>query len=97
MYLSLRDSPGPTSRAPRKAAAERPVARVVVLLGVVSLLTDISSESVAAILPLYLTAVSGSAPVRSASSTASTRASALWCGSPPAGAPTAGATPSGSR
>ena len=32
---------------------------VVVTLGIVSLLTDISSESVAAILPLYLTAVLG--------------------------------------
>jgi MFS family permease len=35
------------------------VSSVVVTLGVVSLLTDISSESVAAILPLYLTAALG--------------------------------------
>ena len=33
------------------------------MLGVVSLLTDVSSESVAAILPLYLTAVVGLSPV----------------------------------
>ena len=35
----------------------------VILLGVVSLLTDISSESVSAILPLYLTAVVGLSPL----------------------------------
>jgi MFS family permease len=39
------------------------VGRVVVTLGIVSLLTDISSESVSAILPLYLTAVVGLSPV----------------------------------
>ncbi len=38
------------------------MAPVVVTLGVVSLLTDISSESVAAVLPLYLTAVVGLSP-----------------------------------
>ena len=56
MYISLRDRPhqGTESADGRK----RRVAPVVVLLGFVSLLTDISSESVAAILPLYLTAVS---------------------------------------
>jgi MFS family permease len=36
---------------------------VVVVLGVVSLLTDVSSESVSAILPLYLTLVVGLTPV----------------------------------
>jgi hypothetical protein len=35
------------------------VPRVVITLGFVSLVTDISSESVAAILPLYLTASLG--------------------------------------
>jgi len=35
------------------------VSRTVVLLGIVSLLTDISSESVSAILPIYLTSVVG--------------------------------------
>jgi len=39
------------------------VARVVVTLGVVSLLTDISSESVNAVLPLYLTAAVGLSPM----------------------------------
>ncbi|GIF13762.1 MFS transporter [Actinoplanes teichomyceticus] len=58
MYLTIRDRPGkgeaagPGGRAPR-------VATTVVLLGVVSLLTDISSEMVTAVLPLYLTAELG--------------------------------------
>ena len=57
MYISLRDRPsGPA--APRGRGRAR-VSRVVVTLGLVSLLTDISSESVAAILPVYLTAVVG--------------------------------------
>lgn len=42
---------------PRRTTAK--VSSVVVTLGVVSMLTDISSESVAAILPLYLTSVIG--------------------------------------
>lgn len=56
MYLSLSDRPertvAPTARRPR-------IPRVVWLLGLVSLFTDISSEAVTAILPLYLTAVLG--------------------------------------
>ncbi|QCW52501.2 MFS transporter [Nocardioides dongxiaopingii] len=48
-------------RQARRARRGR-VAPVVVTLGVVSLLTDISSESVAAVLPLYLTAVVGLSP-----------------------------------
>jgi MFS family permease len=54
MYISFADRGRP--RRPRRAAR---VSSVVVTLGLVSLLTDISSESVAAILPLYLTAVIG--------------------------------------
>nr|WP_296068255.1 MFS transporter [uncultured Actinoplanes sp.] len=55
MYVTIRDRPG-------KDAARGPLPRVastVVLLGVVSLLTDVSSEMVAAVLPLYLTAELG--------------------------------------
>lgn len=56
MYLSLSDRPdravAPSARRPR-------IPRVVWLLGLVSLFTDISSEAVTAILPLYLTAVLG--------------------------------------
>lgn len=61
MYLSISDRPhrGQDDRGERRAR----VAPVVVTLGFVSLLTDISSESVAAILPLYLTAVVGVSPV----------------------------------
>jgi MFS family permease len=54
MYISLRDRP---ARAGEAAPAK--VAPVVVTLGFVSLLTDISSESVAAVLPVYLTTVVG--------------------------------------
>jgi MFS family permease len=57
MYLSLSDRPA-TRRSGRAASRPR-VARLVVTLGLVSLLTDISSESVSAILPLYLTSVIG--------------------------------------
>ncbi|MBC7278593.1 MFS transporter [Nocardioides sp.] len=60
MYLSLSDRPS-TDVAPRSAGGR--VSRTVVVLGIVSLLTDISSESVSAILPLYLTAVVGLSPV----------------------------------
>ena len=75
MYLSFRDRPsgarepaptgttaGPGPVASTTSAARRRTARVsstVIALGVVSLLTDISSESVAAILPLYVTAALG--------------------------------------
>lgn len=64
MYISVRDRPATDKQqAPGTTAARPPVGRVVIILGVVSMLTDISSESVAAILPLYLTAVVGLTPV----------------------------------
>ena len=50
MYVSVRDRPA----SPQGRTAGR-VATTVVLLGVVSMFTDISSEMVAAVLPLYLT------------------------------------------
>ncbi|MET0929062.1 MAG: MFS transporter [Aeromicrobium sp.] len=61
MYLSMSDRPhsDPDDRGDTKVR----VAPVVVTLGFVSLLTDISSESVAAILPLYLVTVVGLSPV----------------------------------
>lgn len=62
MYISLRDRPDLKAAAPRPAV-RHPVGRVVLTLGFVSLLTDVSTESVAAILPLYLTVVLGLSPV----------------------------------
>nr|WP_221208455.1 MFS transporter [Nocardioides albus] len=58
--MSLSDRPA-TGAEPRQRDGR--VSRTVVTLGIVSLLTDISSESVSAILPLYLTAVVGLSPV----------------------------------
>lgn len=64
MYISVRDRPASEKAAPpRSDASRQPVGRVVIILGVVSLLTDISSESVSAILPVYLTVVAGLTPV----------------------------------
>ena len=62
MYLSFSNSPEPRAGAgtpPRAPRGARTVSSTVVTLGVVSLLTDVSSESVAAILPLYITGVLG--------------------------------------
>lgn len=62
MYLADR------AREPTDSAIDRPgrrtsVSSVVVLLGVVSLLTDISSEAVNAVLPLYIVATLGMSPL----------------------------------
>jgi MFS family permease len=70
VYLTIRDRPAARPGSPGTQGAQgrpqdgpreprRRVGRVVVTLGLVSLLTDVSSESVAAILPLYLTGVVG--------------------------------------
>lgn len=72
MYVSIRDrtagsvapgSAGTVKRlpgaAPTSFAAARRVASAVFLLGIVSMLTDVSSEMVNAVLPLYLTAELG--------------------------------------
>lgn len=63
MYISVRDRPSADAKASRSDTTRPPVGRVVIILGVVSLLTDVSSESVSAILPLYLTLVVGLSPV----------------------------------
>ncbi|MFV2018069.1 MFS transporter [Micromonospora sp. LOL_023] len=60
MYVTLRDRPG-SDTAGRTVG--RRVSSTVLLLGTVSLLTDVSSEMVASVLPLYLTAVVGLSPV----------------------------------
>ncbi|MGI8665367.1 MAG: MFS transporter [Jatrophihabitans sp.] len=59
MYLTERPS---LARSGTPGVKQR-VAGTVVLMGVVSMFTDISSESVNAILPLYLTAVVGLGPL----------------------------------
>lgn len=71
MYLSLSDRPTVTqvdgadleTSAQQGPGRRGRVARIVVTLGMVSLLTDISSESVNAVLPLYLTTAVGLSPV----------------------------------
>ncbi|WP_230977502.1 MFS transporter [Georgenia yuyongxinii] len=55
VYLSLRDPAAPRASRGRRGR----VSSTVVTLGIVSLLTDISSEAVAAVLPLYLTSAMG--------------------------------------
>ncbi|MCW6004714.1 MFS transporter [Micromonospora sp. CPCC 205371] len=61
MYVTLRDRPGEDASPSGQVVARR-VSSTVVLLGIVSLLTDVSSEMVASIMPLYLTAVIGLSP-----------------------------------
>ncbi|MDN5796763.1 MAG: MFS transporter [Intrasporangium sp.] len=61
MYLADRSKPA-VKDSPRRGARRR-VASTVVALGTVSLLTDISSESLSAVLPLYLTVVLGLSPL----------------------------------
>lgn len=55
MYVTLRDRPAGKGTAHR---GQR-VASTVMLLGLVSMFTDISSESVNAVLPIYLTTILG--------------------------------------
>ncbi|MBB3326086.1 MFS family permease [Friedmanniella antarctica] len=73
--MSLRNSPTPAATAPAAGVAPAPdrerrtrrkggrVPGVVLALGLTSLFTDISSEAITAVLPLYLTAVLGLGPV----------------------------------
>ncbi len=55
MYTSLRNRPETAAPATGRSTRARRVSRNVVLLGLVSLFTDISQEMVVAVLPLYLT------------------------------------------
>jgi MFS family permease len=64
MYLTLRSVPKPSQEQGGKSvSARRKIPAAVLAFGVVSLLTDVSSESVAAVLPLYITAVLGMGPL----------------------------------
>ena len=62
MYVTLRGAPK-TQESEESRGLRRKVPGAVLALGMISLLTDISSESVAAILPLYITAVLGMGPL----------------------------------
>src|SRR4029078_1113289 len=57
LYVTVRDRT--TAARSRSPGVAHRVAGTVVLLGIVSMLTDISSESVNAILPIYLTSILG--------------------------------------
>ena len=63
MYLADRPQRDVSAPVPPGSARNSRVPAAVVAFGIVSLLTDISSESVAAILPLYATAVLGMSPL----------------------------------
>jgi MFS family permease len=57
MYVTVRDRPAVGRRKSHRV--KQRVAGTVVLLGLVSMLTDISSESVNAVLPIYITSTLG--------------------------------------
>jgi MFS family permease len=64
VYVTLRSLPKPPERVGSPIVSlRRRIPGAVVAFGVVSLLTDVSSESVAAVLPLYITAVLGMGPL----------------------------------
>jgi MFS family permease len=64
MYITLRSLPKPSDREDSTSVLQRRgVPAAVLAFGVVSLLTDVSSEAVAAVLPLYITAVLGMGPL----------------------------------
>ena len=64
MYVTLRSLPKPSNdEGSRNVLHRRQIPAAVLAFGVVSLLTDVSSEAVAAVLPLYITAVLGMGPL----------------------------------
>jgi hypothetical protein len=64
MYVTLRSVPKPSEeQGSTRVLGRRRIPAAVLAFGVVSLLTDVSSESVAAVLPLYITAVLGMGPL----------------------------------
>jgi MFS family permease len=66
MYVTLRSLPKPSDGDAGTTVLSRQRRRIpaaVIAFGVVSLLTDVSSESVSAILPLFITAVLGMGPL----------------------------------
>ncbi|MEU4357331.1 MFS transporter [Streptomyces virginiae] len=64
MYLADRSAPAGAKTAPDRGSGRAPaVAPTVLALGTVSLITDVSSEMVTAVLPLYLIAGLGLSPL----------------------------------
>jgi MFS family permease len=68
MYTTLRgipanDTDDPSAHAGRRVRRAR-VSRIVITLGLVSFFTDLSSEMVVAVLPVYLTLVLGLTPIQ---------------------------------
>jgi MFS family permease len=66
MYVTLRSLPKPSDEDVGTTLGSRQQRRIpaaVIAFGVVSLLTDVSSEAVAAVLPLYITVVLGMGPL----------------------------------
>lgn len=59
MYLSFSDRQGGKSEPAARTSTPFKVSPIIISLGIVSMFTDISSESVAAVLPLYITGVLG--------------------------------------
>jgi MFS family permease len=65
MYSTVRGIPGISSGAePVPGPGRRRVGRIVITLGLVSFFTDLSSEMVVAVLPVYLTLVLGLTPIQ---------------------------------
>jgi MFS family permease len=62
MYTTVRNTPADAIAAPR--TGRRRVASTVLLLGLVSLITDLSQEMVVAVLPLYLVFQAGLTPLQ---------------------------------
>jgi MFS family permease len=64
MYVTVRSLPKPSSSdGARNVLGRRQIPAAVLAFGFVSLLTDVSSEAVAAVLPLYITTVLGMGPL----------------------------------
>jgi MFS family permease len=64
MYTTVRNRPADVDvAAPARPGRRRHVAQTVVLLGLVSLITDLSQEMVVAVLPLYLVVQLGLSPL----------------------------------
>lgn len=101
MYISLSDrSGGKRGKSPSEQTALSKVpfrlSPLIVWLGIVSMVTDISSESVTAILPLYVTGFLGLSTIAFGFIDGINQARAPSSGSPQAGRQTAAAIPNGS-